>query len=153
MQMLHFGSVNVFWQRKAPCSQSVRLPPLTRDNQSLIRGIGPKEGKKSLLDSAADQEGGTNVFATPPGGEGMLRIVSFYTTGWKQELLQQTGLLSSLFVCSSPRLLFLFPARSLEWRRGGCASVGKEFWTTPPPPPPPQIKHFYNHSWDQHIYQ
>ena len=78
-----------------------------------MRGIGPKEGKKSLLDSAADQEEGTNVFATPPGG-GMLRIVTFYTTCWKQELLQQTGLLSSLFVCSSPRLLFLFPARSLE---------------------------------------
>ena len=39
LQMLHiFRSVNVFCQRKAPCSQSVRLPTPTRDNQSLVSG-------------------------------------------------------------------------------------------------------------------
>ena len=65
--------------------------------------------------------------------------VTFYTTCWKQELLQdhfydQTGWLSSLLVCSSPRQLF-FSSRNLEWRRGGCALVEKKFWTTLSPRP------------------
>ena len=68
----------------------------------------------------------------------------------------RTGWLSYMFVCPpSPRLFFFFFLRvTLSEEEGGVrwsrSNFGPPF---PPPPASPQIKHFYDHPWDQHMYQ
>ena len=93
--------------------------------------------------------------------------VTFYITWWKQELLQDHGkaritltaelvdYLICLFVLPPPAFSFFFFLRvTLSEEEGGVrwsrSNFGPPF---PPPPASPQIKHFYDHPWDQHMYQ
>ena len=155
--MLHiFRPIKVFCQRKAPCSQSVRLATPTRDNQSLVNGNRSKGRKKAPPDSAADLEGGSSVSATPspPGGSGVWRILTHtnplltYACDLLHHYYCRITFMTKpvdylLCLFASPPAFLFFPARNLERGRGGCALVEKKFWTTPSSPSA-QIKRFYN---------
>ena len=93
-------------------------------------GIGPEGEKKTLLDSAADLEGGSSVSATPshppPGGSGVWRILTHTNPllTYACDLLhyyycritfmtKPVDYLLCLFA-PPPAFLFFFPARNLE---------------------------------------
>ena len=148
--MLHiFRPIKVFCQRKAPCSQSVRLPTPTRDNQSLVNGNRSKGRKKKPTGFSSGSRGRIqrirNTF--PPGGSGVWRILTHTNPllTYACDLLHfyycritfMTKLVDYLLCLFAPPPAFLFfPARNLERGRGGVRWLRRNFGPPLPPPLP-----------------